>query len=191
MRRVIAAGLFALAALPGSAQDFIGAVGGVTANVACGVLTRPNDTSAYAANDLIASSITAGSVVVPSCVVARQANPGSALTGGFRLYTNVTTGWDAAQLKVRFWAVAPTYSAGDNSAYAVATGARQYLGEGTVTLTQYGDGAAGRGAPSVGSFFAFKLTNTTSVFWDLQDISGALTPIANQTFTLVPEMLQD
>lgn len=165
-----------------------------TTNTPCGVLTRPADTNAYASGDLIASSTTAGSVVVPSCIVARfpagASGPNSGIVTRFRLATNVTTGWGSAVITLNFWSAAPTYTNGDNGAYAVATGAAGYLGQVSVTLTQFGDGAAGQGAWAVGNFAALRTSVGQVIYWDMQ-VAATLTPISGQTFTLVPEELTD
>jgi hypothetical protein len=184
-------GLALLSALPkAEAVTLVESVGGVTDNTPCAVLIRPLNTTAYSANDLIANNVTAGSVQVPTCTVAREVGFGGAIPR-FRLTTNVTTGWDGALLKVRFWTAAPTYTNGDNGAYAVATGAAGYMGKIIITLEQFGDGASGVGAPEVGSFIAFKLAAGQVIYWDIQETSGALTPISGQTFTLTPENMQD
>lgn len=175
---------------PAATEAHLGQVGGTTANPTS-TLTRPADTTAYALNDLIASSTTAGSVVVPSFTATRVA-AGSGTIPRVRLYSNVTTGWDAATVTIRLWSAAPTYTNGDNGAYAVATGAAGYLASFPVTLNQVADGAYGVAAPAVGNALSFKLTSGTSIFWDLQltTIAGN-TPISAQTFTLIPEILQD
>lgn len=147
-------------------------------------LTRPANTTAYAQNDLIASSTTAGSIVVPSLTITF----GEYVVGRLRLATNVTTGWDGATLRVRLWTAAPTYTNGDNGAYAVATGAASYLGACDVTLAQDADGARGDCAPTVGAAFAGR---GTKIYWDLQQTSAAaLTPVSGQTFTLIAEVLK-
>jgi hypothetical protein len=148
-------------------------------------LTRPANTTAYAQNELIASSTTAGSVVVPSFAIANAG--GAAAIPEIILTTNVTTGWGAVVAAVRFWSAAPTYTNGDGGAYGVATGAAGYLGSMSVTLSQFGDGAAGVGTPAAGSALWIKLASGSAVYWDLQyTSSGSLTPISGQTFTLTP-----
>ena len=127
----------------GAGTAFIGSVGGNTANPTA-TLTRPANTTAYAQNNLVASNTTAGSAVVPSISVARIA-AGSCYIRRIRLLTNATSGWGGVTLSVSFWAAAPTYTYGDGGAYAVATGAANYLGSCVVTLNQFGDGASGIG----------------------------------------------
>lgn len=171
-------------------ENHIGQVGGTLANPTS-TLTRPNDTNAYAQNDLIASSTTAGSVVVPSITVTRIA-AGSCAIRRLRLATNVTTGWGSASFTVRLWTTAPTYTNGDNGAYAVATGSAGFLGAYSISISQWADGASGNGLPLVGNEVGIKLASGSIVYWDLQYTgSASLTPIAQQTFTLTAETYQD
>lgn len=154
-------------------------------------LTRPSDTTAYAQSDLIASSTTAGSIVVPSVSVLRVA-AGNGAMRRIRLLTNKTSGWDATPFTVRFWSTAPTYTNGDNGAYAVATGAAGWLGQFGVSLNQFADGATGAGVPAIGSELGIALASGQVVFWDLQYVgAAALTPASAQTFTLIPEFYQN
>jgi len=151
------------------------------------LLTRPNNATAYAQNALVASNTAAGSVVVP--FIALSSATANGVIPRVRLTTNKTTGWDGVALRVRLWAVAPTYTNGDGGAYAVATGAANLLGQYDLTLTQLGDGATGIGVPAIGTAVWVKLSTGTSVFWDVQYTgSAALTPAANQTFNLVAEI---
>lgn len=156
------------------------------------VLTRPADTTAYSANDLVASSTTAGTVVVPSFALNIY-NVTSGAGNGFitrlRLASNHTTGLAAIDVAVRLWAVAPTYTNGDNGAYAVATGAAGYLGKFTGTCEQFADGAVCNLSLAVGQHISVKLASTNDVYWDLQAVTG-FTPQSGKTFTLTPEIVQ-
>jgi hypothetical protein len=147
------------------------------------VLTRPANTTAYAQNDLIAGNVTAGSIVVPSLAWPKRQGAGAKLSR-LRLLTNATTGWGKT-LTARLWSAAPTYTNGDNGAYAVATGAAGYLGKADFTLSQWADGAVDSVvlSPEMRLQLAAAL-----VYWDLQltDAAGA-TPISGQTFTLTAE----
>lgn len=177
------------AATPAS-ENYVGRVGGTTVTPTS-VLTRPANTTAYSQNDLLANNVTAGSIAATSFTAARVSG-GSGVIIRARLVTNATTGWDAVTVRVRFWSVAPTWTNGDNGAYAVATGSAGYLGRMDMTLEQLGDGAVGNGAPGTGTAIAFDLASGTALYWDLQITSAAgATPISGQTFTLIPEILQD
>ena len=150
------------------------------------VLTRPADTTSYSQNDLIASSTTAGSIVVPSFAIANAA--GGAIIPRIRLTTNKTSGWDGVTLRVRLWSVAPTYTNGDNGAYAVATGGAGLLAQYDVTLQQFGDAASGNATPTVGTAAWIKLASGTAVYWDIQYLgTAALAPASSQTFTITAE----
>lgn len=165
-------------------------VGGTTTNPSS-VLTRPADTAIYAQNDLIASSTTAGSVVVPS-FTATPTSLGSGSIRSCRLYSNKTSAWGGGSFLIEFWTAAPTFTNGDNGVYTVATGAASWLGSMAVTFTQVADGCYGAGVSNVGSTMDFALASGSSIFWTLKITSAAaLTPASGQTFTLVPEIFQD
>jgi hypothetical protein len=143
--------------------------------------TRPANTTAYAQNNLVGTSTTAASCVVPS--FATGSGPVSITR--FRLTTDITTGWTAPTFNIRIWNVAPTYSAGDGSGYAIATGGASLLGTFSITLAQFADAASG----AVTSFQPLQIAPLSGViFWDIQyTASGSLTPISAQTFTLTAE----
>lgn len=153
-------------------------------------LTRPANTTAYVAGDLVAGDTTAGSVTVPSFEAG--------LTGGrhyyiprIRLKTDKTSGMASINFTLRLWAAAPTYDNGDNGAYSVATNGDELIGAFTnAGFVQGGDGATAIMTPDVGDGPSFYLSGTaTSVYWDLEIESG-LTPASGQTFTAVPEVYQ-
>jgi hypothetical protein len=150
------------------------------------ILTRPANTTPYAANQLIASSTTAGLVVVPWFAIATGA--GGAILPRVRLSTNAMTGWGGVTLSVCLWSAAPTYTNGDGGAYAVATGSASWLANFLITLTQYGDGASGAGPLTGANELALKLASGASVFWDMRILGGA-TPSSGQTFLLTAELL--
>lgn len=152
-------------------------------------LTRPADTTAYAVGDLIGSSTTAGSVVVPS-FTATPTSAGAGTIWRFRLFSNKTSGMGAVVFKIDLWTTAPTFTNGDNGAYAVATGAAVWLGSVTIALTQAADGAYGVAIPDVGQGVNFALASGTTIFWSMQT-NTVFTPASSQTFTLVPEIRQD
>jgi hypothetical protein len=145
----------------------------------------------YKPGDLIASSATAGSVVVPSFAIATSA--GGALLSRIRIPISLGPfGWQGIQLSVNLWSAAPTYTNGDAQPYAVATGSAGWLANFLVSLTQFGDGAVGAGPLTVGNEMTLKLASGTAVYWDLQVVNVAnnfVQPGASQTFTIIPELL--
>jgi hypothetical protein len=150
-------------------------------------LTRPANTTAYAANQLIASSTSAGSVVVPSFAIAISG--GSAITARLRLRTNAVTGWGGVNFSINLWSVAPTYANGDGGAYAVSIGSANWLANFLIpSLQQFGDGAIGGGGLTSANEMAIKLGSGTAIFWDLQILSAA-TPVSGQTLTFTAEVL--
>ena len=175
---------------PGT-EKFLGFVGGKLTNPES-VLIRPADTTAYAQNDLIANSTTAGNVRAPFFSAPRVPG-GSFILRRFRLLTNLTTGFSTFQGLVEFWSKMPTFTNGDNAAYAVATGALSYLGRSTTSVaTQVADGAYCEGDPDVGSEFGIKLGSGDAVFWSLKEVDATgFTPISGQRFILVPEIYQN
>jgi hypothetical protein len=166
-------------------------VGGTLATPSS-VLTRPANTTAYAQNELIANSVTAGSVVVPSFQAIAAAG-GSGAIKRARLITNASSGLGSISFHVDFWSAAPTFANGDGGAYAPATGNASWLGSMTFSgLTQFGDGASGAAIPNVSTDISFVLASSTNIFWSLQCTSATgFTPISGETFTLIPEILQD
>jgi hypothetical protein len=149
-------------------------------------LTRPANTTAYATGALIANSTVAGSVAVPSFAIATSA--GGVILPRLRVLTNAPSGWGGVNLSINLWSAPPAYVNGDGGAYAVASGAANWLANFLVSLAQFGDGAAGGGGLTSANEMALKLASGTSIFADIQILSVA-TPIAGQTFTLIPELL--
>jgi len=87
--------------------------------------TRPADTTAYAANDLIANSTTAGSVTPMSFSVARL-GCGQGRIMRIRLFSD-NEAVTLATFSLHLFNASPTVTNGDNGAFAVAT-ARTFLG---------------------------------------------------------------
>jgi hypothetical protein len=149
------------------------------------VLTRPANTTAYAVGNLIASNVTAGSVVVPSFNIATSG--GHAVIPRLRLATNATTGWSSITLQVTLFTTAPTYANGDGGAYAIATGSANIIARYQVALSQFGDSAWGDAINITGSSPVVN-PSAAAIYWDMQVVSGTPTPISGQTFTLTPEI---
>jgi len=154
-------------------------------------LTRPANATAYAQNELVASSTTAGSVAVPSVAMSGTAGVSGSVRRA-RLNTSATSGWGAVALRMDLWTAAPTFTNGDGGAFAVATGSAHWLGSMTFAgLTQNGDGACGIATPDTGGSIDFALSGT-GIYWTLCYIgSASLTPTSGQTFTVTLEGTQD
>jgi hypothetical protein len=150
-------------------------------------ITRPADTTAYTAGDLIASSTTAGSVSYGALTVASSA--GSFIITRARLISNHTTGLDQIQLRARLWLGAPTVTNGDNGAFAITTGGTTEIGRFEFTMEQFSDGACGFAVPYIGSEIRRKLASGTDINWTLEAVDG-FTPQSGKTFTLELETQQ-
>lgn len=150
------------------------------------ILTRPANTTAYSPNDLVGSNTVNTSLVVPFFSIVNSG--GGVIIPRIMLITNATTGWGSVSLQIGIWVSAPTYTNGDNAAYAPATGSLSWKGTYNVFLTQFGDGAVGVASPSVGPAPTIRLASGTSIYWDLQILTAA-TPISGQTFTVIPEIM--
>jgi hypothetical protein len=168
----------------GSTFNLSAMLGGV-AIVPTSTGTAVTATLEYKPNDLIASAATAP--VVPSFAIATSA--GGVIIPRIRLQTNAFggAGWNGT-LSVNLWSAAPTYTGGDAQVYTPATGAASWLANFMVTLTQFGDGAAGFGQLTGANEMALKLASGTAVYWDLQILSFEQ-PFPSQTFTLTAECL--
>ena len=152
-------------------------------------LTRPSNTTGYtgtvATPQLVASNVTAGSVVVPTFAIANSG--GHAVIPLITLTTNATTGWNGVGLIITIWNAAPTYTNGDGGTYAVATGSAKKVSRYSCTLIQDADGANCVAAPLVGSAPAIAPAASTTVPWDIQ-ITSSATPISGQTFIVTPQI---
>lgn len=155
--------------------------------VPSGTLTLPSTTTAYSASTLIASSGTAGSVVVPTLTVANSA--GAFAISRLRLSTNdtVSTSWGAQRIQVDLWTAAPTFSNGDRGTWAVATGAGAHWASYTCTMSAVGgDGTYGECTANYGSP-TLKLASGTTLYWTLEALTGSGVTGASKVFTLIAE----
>jgi hypothetical protein len=146
--------------------------------------TAVTATLTYASGELVGSAVAAGSIVVPAWAMAAT----GALMNRVRVRTNATSGWNGVNLSINLWTAAPTYTNGDAQPYAPATGSAAWVANFLVGLTQFGDGSTGAGQLTGTNQMALKLAALQNIFWDVQILSAA-TPIAGQTFTLIPELM--
>lgn len=200
MRRLIAAAfalVFATSALAQSAVDLNGTMnavrGAYPGMVAGSVLTRPNDTTAYAANETVcaAKSTTA---CVPGTIPISNVNGGRLIGNRVTLWkSGVTT--TSASFQIWFYSAPPvltTPTQFDSTAYAGPrlADAPGYLGNATC-----GTGVA-TSDTAPGVWYECTLSNpNTAGALDLQANIGALniyyvltvtaayTPVASETFT--------
>lgn len=112
------------------------------ADIITATLTRPADTTPYAAGDLVANSTTAGSVT--PLTFNAGASQGSVLFARIR---KTNTGVSNAVFRLHLFTVSPTVTNGDNGAF-LASGPTGYLGWIDIVVDKafasgaYGDGVA-------------------------------------------------
>jgi hypothetical protein len=165
------------------------------------VLTLTSSTTAYSSGQLIASSATAGSIVVPSLTIATSG-------GGFqisrvRLSTNdsLSTSWPlGTQVQVDLWTAAPTVTTSASGTYtlggdrlawysSIATGSAGHIASYSCTFSPFaGDGFYSECAPLIGNAPAAKLASGTSVFVTIIDLTASGTTTASKTMTVTAEL---
>ncbi len=148
-------------------------------------------TTAYSAGQLIASSATAGSVVVPSFSISAQYR--SAMIAGLRLAVadSTSTAWPAANVQIDLWSAAPTFNNGDRAAWSVATGSGGHLGAFSCTFSAFsGDGFYAECSPNVGNVRI--PANIGTVYWTAQIAAGSSSGVtgASKVMTLTAEVLE-
>jgi len=152
-------------------------------------LTTVANTTAYSAGDLLANNSTAGSVTPPSLTVGRVAASQVKLNR-FRL-RSAGTNLSGVNILVDLWSSAPTFTNGDNGAYAVATsGAGAYwLGQLTFAMQQLGDAGVAAAVLPDGPMLLKLAAGVTDIYWSAQILS-ALSKTSAQAFTLTAEVEQ-
>lgn len=149
--------------------------------------TRPADTTAYAAGDLVANSTTAGSVSPMSLTVARNA-AGSFLIHRLKLHKS-GTGTTNAIFRAHLFRATTTVVNGDNGALSMA-GVANYLGSVDIAVDQaFTDGAAGFSSLAMLDM-AVKLASGQAVF-ALLEARATYTPVSAEVFTLTAEVVQN
>lgn len=153
---------------------------------ASSTITRPTDTTPYASGDLVANSVTAGSVVnLQFTTLARVSGGGGEITGV--TLQKSTTSTSNAAFRVHLFDTAPTYtSAGDNSPIStvVVASGKGYLGYVDVTaMVAFSDVAWGTGAPdNTRQSLSYKAT--AQIIYALVEARGAYTPGNAEVFTV-------
>lgn len=154
--------------------------------------TRPANTTAYAAGNLIANSTTAGSVVPMSwtlgssninfpCTIKRATiRTGSTTISGFKFNLNL-------------WSAAPTVANGDGGALS-ATGSTNFIGwiqcDGTTNPGAiFSDGAVAFGAMTDGAEANFQLPSGNTIY-GLLSATGAYTPVSADTIKVTLDLIE-
>jgi len=178
----------AILSVPASAQYAVNP----TTSFASGAITAPlskltsGTGTSLSSGTLIASSATAGSIVVPSFLLAN--GQGGAIGPKLNLSVNASSGWGSASVQINFWTAAPTYTNGDGGTYAATAGSAVLLDSYSCTFTQYNDTAQAICVPSQGTVSIFKAVTGANIYWDLQATS-TVTKASGAVFTLTQFIL--
>lgn len=152
---------------------------------ASSTITRPADTTAYAAGDLVANSTTA--TAVNALQFAFPANDGSVgEIKAVRIHKTGTSATNAA-FRLHLFTATPTFtSAGDNSAIStVVVGAgKGYLGYLDVTaMTALSDGCWGTGAPD-NARLVLPFVGVGTLLYGFLEARANYTPANAEVFTV-------
>lgn len=163
----------------------IGSVGGHTIRSSA-TFSRPADTTAYAAGDIVANAAAAGAVVPMTFNIGRGSYGLGGMVRRARLRktgTNIAN----ATFRLHLYASAPVPSNGDNGAW-LTSGAASYVGSIDITCDKaFTDGAAGNGVPTVGG----EINYTADIYYGVLEARGAYAPANGETFTVTLETLQN
>jgi hypothetical protein len=164
-------------------------------SVAAATLTRPANTTAYAAGGLLANNTVAGSVVpiaFPNLAVA----PGDAIAVTGARVRKSATSLTNAQVRLHLFSVQPTPSVGDGAAFNSSgalglAGLTGYLGYMDITFdTSATAGASGRGVPTNPAVDKIITAPPSGGLWGLLEARGAYTPGNAETFDVSIEGLR-
>jgi hypothetical protein len=149
-------------------------------------MTRPNDTTAYTANDAVANSTTAGSVT-PFSFTMSDVNDDLVTIERLRL---ITTDTGAAGKALRMWLfrASPTVGSGDNAAFSNPRAT--FIGSLSGTMRTFSDGSGGIFVPDEGSRIITLPTSGAKTVFGLLQVLEALTPVAQSTWIATMEGFQ-
>jgi hypothetical protein len=148
---------------------------------------RPANTTAYVIGQLVANSVTAGSVSPLQFILGNTFGVGSFRLTRARL---VKTGTSAtnANFRLHLYQAFPVPVNGDGAAWSTSSSAN-WLGNIDITsMLAFSDGCAGTGAAAAGSEMFVKLAAGATVY-GLIEAKAAYTPVSGETFTVTLEEL--
>lgn len=155
-------------------------------------MTRPADTTAYAAGDLVGNSTTAGSVT-PLAITAARVAAGSLLASRVRLRKSGTE-LTAATFRVYLFSAAPTVANGDNGALSIA-GSANCIGWADVSMATRADSTTANpfsdGAFGFGDLNSLVALASGQTVWALIEARAAYTPASGETFAVTLEVAQN
>lgn len=151
--------------------------------------TRPNNTTAYSANDLVANHATAGSVVPMSFDMTKYGHAANGKVRRVRLFKDDETVTNAS-FSLHLFSASPTVTNGDNGAFAVAT-AETFLGSVAVDMS------TGAFASTTDLMECAVVSPEINVdlgagrLYGLLEALGAYEPAAQEVFTVTLEIEKD
>ena len=150
---------------------------------------RPGNTTAYSAGQLIANSVTAGSVVPMRFDLGNSFPQGQFRMTRARLVKTGTTAITSNGIRIHLYqGAAPVCTNGDGGAW-LTTSAAGWIGNIDVTsMLAFSDGAAGTGSCPAGSEILLRATAAGPIYALLMAL-GNYTPANAETFTLTLEEL--
>ena len=154
--------------------------------------TRPADTNAYASGDLVANSVTAGSVVPLQWMLGYSAVNAPVTIKRVRLFKSGTT-ITLSAFRLHIFGALPTVTNGDNGAW-LASQSANYLAyfditQQAATLLAFSDGGAGWGALAAGSEANVKFP-AGAILYGLLEARAAYVPASAESFTAILELIE-
>lgn len=153
--------------------------------------TRPANTTAYASGQLVANSVTAGSVVPMQFSAARVA-AGTGMVRRARISTSKTGLAGTEVIRLHLFKLLPTPVNGDGAAFSVNGIAAIHIGYFDVTMDRvFTDGSKGFGVPAVGSEITFDAAAGSQIIYGLLEARGTFTLDSAGTLNVALEVLRD
>lgn len=151
--------------------------------------TRPGDTTTYSIGDLVANSVTAGSVVAMQFQVDLMSAKGKVRRARIAKSGAVLT---LSQFRLHLYSSAPTCANGDNGAWSTTISG--YLGSlslGAAMGRAFTDGAEDIATPDAGVEVIFNnLPGPGAVIYGLLEARAAYVPASAEVFTVTLEIAQ-
>lgn len=170
----------------GAGTSLIGKVKTKFIEAVASTMTRPNDTNAYAANDAVGNSTTAGSVT-PFSFSMSDVNDDLVTIERLRLITS-DTGVAGKALRMWLFRASPTVGAGDNAAFSNPRST--FIGSLSGTMRTFSDGSGGIFVPDEGSRVITLPTSGAKTVFGLLQTLEAFTPVAQSTWIATLEGFQ-
>lgn len=153
---------------------------------ASATIARPADTTAYTSGDLVANSVTAGSVNALQFTTAARISGGNGKITGARIQKS-TNGVSGAAFRLHLFTVIPTFTTnGDNDPISgnVVSSGKGYIGYIDITaMTSFSDVAWGTGAPD-NTRRALDFVAVAQTLYGIVEARGAYTPGSGEVFTV-------